>query len=156
MKFQHGTQITPRAVSSPVVQNVELDPNTKYQLAAIARVEKMLARIARKISDVTRPVDEYSIVGVSAASAAVSTVEVLPQYDGINELIESILVTGPVSTAFTLQLGDRELSLTTDTRGYAILAPVGMMLSRNDRRVLTSATSGAWTLELMGHADERY
>src|SRR5437870_1296602 len=89
--------------SAPVVEvlNTEIEPNTKYLLVALTRIHKALGPIARGITDLTKQVDEYSIVG-SGGSSNVSTVEVLPVFDTLSELITSILVTGPVTTAFTL------------------------------------------------------
>lgn len=154
-KIQHGARIDPRMVEPVSVPDIEMEPGQKSQLVALARIERALQIIARKLVSQSKYVDEYQIVGgYSAISTAI--VEVQPQYDTLNELITSILVTGPASTAFTLQVGDRNWGLTTDTRGLAVIAPVAMMLGRNDRRLLTSLTPGNWTLELMGNADERY
>lgn len=154
-KIQSGARIDPRMAEPVTVPDIEMEPGQKYHLVALARIERVLETIARKLVSQSKYVDEYQIVGgYSAISTA--TVEVMPQFDTMNELITSILVTGPVSTAFTLQVGDRNWGLTTDARGLAVIAPVVIMLGRNDRRILTSVTPGNWTLELMGSADERY
>lgn len=67
--------------------------------------------------------------------------------------------TGPQLTAasgFTLQLGDRTWSLTLPATGFLVIgAPIGLILARNDVRQLTTLISGQWTLELMGHCDDR-
>jgi hypothetical protein len=57
---------------------------------------------------------------------------------------------------FTLQLGDRQWSLTMPASGVLVIAPLSLMLSRADRRLVSSASPGNWTLELMGWGDERY
>ena len=143
-------------MAEPVtVPDIEMEPGQKFQLVALARIERALETIARKLVSQSKFVDEYSTVG-GYTGISTANVEVQPQFDTMNELITSVLVTGPVSVAFTLQLGDRNWSLSTDARGLAVIAPVSLMLGRNDRRLLTSITAGNWTLELMGNADERY
>jgi len=154
-KQQHGAPLFTRTAQPVSVPDMELQPSEKATLVALARIERALGTIARKLVSVSKAVDEYQIVG-GYTGTSTATIEVQPQFDIINEQITSIFVTGPVSTAFTLQLGDRNWTLTTDTRGMAVIAPVGILLGRNDRRILTSATPGNWTLELMGNADERY
>jgi len=57
---------------------------------------------------------------------------------------------------FTLQFGDRYfngLSLPSD--GCFEMSPKGILLAPSDRRILVSAFSAAWTLELIGFADVR-
>lgn len=131
-------------------------PPERFVVIALSRIHKNLGKLARGMDDKSRPVDEYQVNAVYSVSEQISTVEVLPQFDMIAERITSVLVTGPPATAFTLQLGDRSFSLLTDTSGRLILSRTGFMLSRNDRRILTSSTAGNWTLELFGFADERY
>lgn len=154
-KIAPGGVVPVRRAPTTQVLDQEMSPIENYMVVAVSRIQKILAGLARQLQDFTKPVDEYSIVS-SYTPAGEVAIEVLPTYDTINEKIESILVTGPVTTAFTLQLGDRTWTLTTDVSGKVILAPVAVMLARNDRRLLTSATNGNWNLELMGHADERY
>jgi hypothetical protein len=157
VKFQPGTSISPRAEHKVSTALAEIEPPEKYHLVALARIERILQRIARKVADVSKPVDEYSIADAGFTATGVVTVEVLPQYELISEIIESIIVTGPTAASFSLALGDRFYdSMSLPGTGLLVIAPVAIMLGRNDRRVLTSTTSGPWTLELMGHADERY
>lgn len=125
-------------------------------MVALARIHKNISKIARQLDDTSRPVDEYQVNATYNAVEAVTTVEVQPQFDTVSESIRSVLVTGPATTAFTLQLGDRFFNVLTDVQGKFLLANVALMLSRNDRRLLTSATGGNWTLELMGYGDERF
>jgi hypothetical protein len=154
-KVAPGGVIPVRNAPTTQVIDQEMRPVENYMIVAVSRIQKQLAGLARQLQDLTKPVDEYSIVS-SYTPAGEAAVEVLPTFDTINEKIESIIVTGPVTTAFTLQLGDRTWNLSTDATGKVILAPVAVMLSRNDRRLLTSVTNGNWNLELMGHADERF
>lgn len=154
-KIAPGGTVPVRRMPAVRVDDSEMSPVENYMIVAVSRIQKMLQGLSRQLQDLTKPVDEYSIVGGYSASNE-NTVEVLPTYDSINEKIDSIIITGPVTTAFTLQLGDRNWTMSTDATGKVIIAPVGIMLSRNDRRILTSVTAGNWTLELMGYADERY
>lgn len=154
-KIAPGGEIPVRRQPQVQVPDQEMTPPERYMIIAVSRIQKSLAGLARQLQDFTKPVDEYSIVS-SYSTANEASVEVQPTFDTINEKIESIIVTGPPATAFTLNLGDRQWSLVTDASGKVILAPVAVLLSRNDRRLLTSATSGNWNLELMGHADERF
>lgn len=154
-KIQPGARIDPRSEPVVTVPDIEMEPGQKFMLVALARIERALEGIGRKLVSQSKLVDEYNTVG-GYTGVSTANVEVQPQFDTISELITSILVTGPASTAFTLILGDRNLTLTTDTRGIASIGPIGMMLTRNDRRLLTSPTPGNWFLELMGNADERY
>ena len=154
-KLQHGSEISTRAVPKVQVPYQDIDPGTQYMLTALARIHRVMKGLAEQALDFTRPVDEYAIVG-GYTGVGDSFVEVQPQFDTMSERIESVIVTGPVTTAFTLQLGDRNWTLSTDATGKVVLAPVSLQLGRNDRRLLTSATAGNWTLELMGHGDKRF
>lgn len=154
-KIAPGGVIPVRRMPSVRVEDSEMTPVENYMVVAVSRIQKILQALSRQLQDFTKPVDEYSIVGGYSPSNE-STIEVLPTYDTINERIESVFITGPVSTAFTLQLGDRNWSMTTDATGKVVIAPVAILMGRNERRILTSATAGNWTLELMGHADERF
>jgi hypothetical protein len=55
---------------------------------------------------------------------------------------------------FTLQLGDRYWNLALTNTGILEFS-TKLLLSRTDKRLLTSIFPGAWTLELMGYADVR-
>lgn len=145
-----------RNAEEPGVSDTETMPPEKFVMVAIARIHKNLSKIARMLDDTSRPVDEYQVNATYSAVENITTVEVLPQFDIYNESIRSVFVTGPPSTAFTLQLGDRFFTVLTDASGRFLISNVSIMLSRNDRRILTSSTGGNWTLELMGFADERF
>lgn len=154
-KLQHGSVLPVRNAPQVETKDVPFSEPEKYILVALNKFRESLRRLAMQVDDRTRPVDEYQTESTESP-LGLTTIEVLPQFDQIAERIESILVTGPPNTAFTLQVGDRYLTMTTDAIGKALLAPVSMLLQRNDRRVITSATSGNWFFELMGWADERY
>jgi hypothetical protein len=137
------------------VSDIQATVAEKYQLVALERIRSVLGGLARQLEDTTRPVDEYQVNAVYSELESLSTLEVLPQFE-ISERIESIVATGPPATTFNLQLGDRYWDLVTDASGKVVIAPISMLLNRNDRRILTSTTAGDWTLELMGNADARY
>lgn len=143
---------TRNAMQQPV-PDTEPEPDTKFQLIAMERIRREMEGIRRKIADITRPVDEY--VSQTLLGSSESFLEVLPQFDTLNERIESVIVTGPAGLV-TVQVGDREWSLTIPASGILVIAPVSLLLARNDRRTVTSATPGNYGLELMGWADERY
>lgn len=154
-KIAPGQELPVR--QAPRVQTLaeEIEAPYKYMLVALSRIHKILGDLAKRAQDYTKPVDEYS-TGSEYIGANVTTVEAQPTYDRMPERITSILVTGPVSTACQVQAGDRYWNLATDATGKIVIAPVSMLLSRNDRRILTSVTPGNWTLELMGWGDERF
>jgi hypothetical protein len=134
----------------------EIPVSPKHVLIALERVKKEANGIARKIADVTKPVDEYSTGQEWNETQSVTSVIVNPQFDKSSERIECVIVTGPASTAFTLSLGDRTWNVLTDARGLFSINGCGILLDKNDNRKLTATTAGNWTLELTGYADERY
>lgn len=154
-KLQQGSVLPVRNYPKTETKDVPFTEPEKYMLVAIDHLRRSMRRLAMQVDDRTRPVDEYQTQSTDSP-IGLTTIETQPQFDQIAERIESILVVGPPNTAFTLQIGDRFLTMTTDAIGKALLAPVSMLLQRNDRRVITSAVAGNWFLELMGWADERY
>lgn len=154
-KIQQGGAVPVRNMPSVSVTDSENTPAENFVILAMARIQKSLAAVERHVRNYTRLVDEYAVVS-SYTAAGESVVEVQPVFDVPSERIESIIVIGPPATAFTLQLGDRFWNLTTDATGRVVMASISMLLSRNDRRILTSVTAGNWNLELMGYADERF
>lgn len=154
-KLQHGSVLPVRNAPQVETKDVPFSEPEKYILVALNRFRESLHRLAMQVDDRTRPVDEYATQSTDSP-IGLTTIEALPQFDQIAERIESILVVGPTNTAFTLQVGDRFLTMSTDATGKAVIAPVSMLLQRNDRRVITSAVAGNWFFELMGWADERY
>jgi hypothetical protein len=123
------------------------------QLGAGALLEQ-LETIARAAENRANVVDEYNSAPITGAGSAASF-SVMPNYEFMPEKIESIIITGPTG-AITLQLGDRVWALTIPTSGVLVIAPVAILLSRGDARVLTPASAGIFTLELMGVADRRF
>jgi hypothetical protein len=138
----------------PEIQAPDIDqaPN-QYIVKGLFKLHDQMQHMARIIDDRSRPVDEYRTQTLVADTEL--TFSIQPQYDQINERIESVIVTGPAG-AVTLQLGDRFWSLVIPATGVIVIAPVSFLLSRNDYRTLTSATPGDYGLELMGWADGRY
>lgn len=154
-KIAPGGVIPVRNMPTVRVEDSQNSPAENYVIVAMARIQRIMQGLARQLEDRTKLVDEYSVVQEYITNN-ILVVEVLPTFDTINEKIESVIITGPVTTAFTLQLGDRYWSMSTDATGKCLLAPVAILLGRNDRRILTGASAGNWNLELMGIADERY
>jgi hypothetical protein len=146
--------IIPIAPVLAKVSGPDLPPASKMTLVALNRLEKGIAALARTAQDVSHVVDEYSTESVTVDN--ILTINVFPEYDKMAERIESVIVTGPPSTAFTLTLGDRTWYVLTNTTGLFHIPYAGLLLARNDVRQLVSATAGNWTLELTGYADERY
>jgi hypothetical protein len=159
-KLGSGTRtigsIPVRQVAPPVkTPDAEIDTPSKYTLIALNRIHEDLAGLGRQLENQTLPVDEYQVNSIYNQTTLTTSVEVLPQFE-ISEKIQSIFITGPVSTACVLTLGDRSLNMATDATGTITIAPVAFLLDRSERRILTSVTPGNWTLELMGYADVRY
>jgi hypothetical protein len=109
---------------------------------------------ARVIRYATRNVDQYEINPVGDPTVSTGFIELFSDFDRIDEIIESVLVTGPVSTAFALQLGKRSLNLLTNAQGFCLIAPIRMKLAKTDTRTLTPSAAGDWTFELMGRPDD--
>lgn len=123
----------------------------KYIALALVHLHEQLGEAAKLLEDKSRPVDTYRPQSLIADSETVITV--LPAFE-INEVIESIIVSGPPS-AVTLQLGDRVWPLTIPASGILVIAPIALRLGRNDTRQLVAAVAGDYTFELMGYADNR-
>jgi hypothetical protein len=133
-----------RVVRAPIFVADEQDPQSSSDVHEV-RMADLLADIADKTYDDTRRVDEYQDGG------SVTTLEVLPIFE-LPEVIESIIITAPAG-AVTLQLGNRSWALTIPAAGILVISPIAIRLNRHDRRVLTSASAVAMSLELMGYAD---
>lgn len=113
-------------------------------------VDRYLGIIAaREINEAAR-VEEYA--GESQEGPTGETILIaVPDFER-TECITEVLVTGPVTTAFTLQLGDRFMSLSTDATGKCLLSPVSFSLGATAHRQLVSVTNGDWFLHLAGYA----
>lgn len=126
-------------------------------------LEEMMKRFAMSISDLSslienrsHTVDEYRVQSLNGETT--TQITLLPDYDMFDEIIESIIVTGPTTggIAFTLQLGKRAWNLQLPSSGILVISPVRVNLSRDANRFLTTSTAGDWSVELMGYADIRY
>jgi hypothetical protein len=152
-KLPPDSRISTRQPVDYRTADAEQESETFEQLG-LRDLREELKNIARKIENVGNPVDEYNSASVSGAgSSAVLTVQ--PTYEFMPEKITAIIVTGPTGV-IKLQLGDRIWSLTIPAAGILVIAPVAIMLSRTDDRILTPQTPGAYTLELCGIADRRF
>jgi hypothetical protein len=135
-----GKPIVPIAPVPAKVPDVDIPTPTKYLLVALTRLERILGPLSRRIADVTKPVDEYSTESVTTDN--LTTVTVYPEYDKAAERIEAIIVTGPPSAPFSLQLGDRNWDALTDVTGLFHASGLGILLSRGDDRILTATGTG--------------
>lgn len=124
----------------------------EYLAVGMHAMISQLGDLARQVDNRSRVVDEYQVQSSTVAAESVVTVQ--PIFDFVPEKIESVIITGPPGN-ITLQLGDRFWNLTIPATGVIVIAPVGILLNRNDLRQLTG-TSGSYSLELMGIADERF
>lgn len=139
--------------------NDEMTTEERAKLGVQFQQRQLLERIARQLYDHSNPVDEWS--SSSGVDIATGSVEIMPDYE-IPERIESITASLPVGiTSAVLQLGQRYVVLysgpATVVQTLINLNDLGMILGRNDKRVLTLAgvlTSGYY-INLAGHCLER-
>jgi hypothetical protein len=139
-----------RQQSGISAQDIEQAP-LKYMALALTHLHEQIASLAKMAQDNSRPVDEYTPQTLS--TEAESLIYVQPDWD-MDELIESVVIVGPPGNV-QLQLGDRTWPLTIPATGFIVIAPIAMRLSRSDNRFLTASAAGNYTVELMGHADNR-
>lgn len=155
-KIQPGSRINIRDVPNVTLPDVESEP-VKYVMTGIMHLAGKLEQLQFIADDYSRPVDEYNVQGSQTTGSAGETlVSVQPVYDQISEKITSMIVTGPAAGVCQVILGDRYWNLVIPATGIIVVAPIAILLSRSDSRVLTSVTSGDWGLELMGVASERF
>lgn len=135
----------------------ELTPHEQAVLGNLYQQRELLLRIARQVYDHSNPVDEWE----SQTTAPPATVELFPDYE-IPERIDCITASLPVGvTSAVLQLGQRYLTLysgaATTVQTIVHLPVTGMILVRNDRRVLTftGALTSGFYLGLTGYCLER-
>ena len=155
-KLQPGTSFPTRIVpegTQPIdVPDAEIEPPKFYQEWALTRIKRSLDSIAAMLPDMTRLFDETAGETVYNETTGETQLNCIAEWEPASELITMILVTGPPSTAFTLQLGNRAMNMLTDASGKLLLAPVQIIVKPTSLRQLTSATAGQWFLELAGHA----
>jgi len=125
-----------------------------YESLGLERLADTIDLIARGAENRSFRVDEYNSAAITGAGSSASVV-VQPTYEYMPERIESIVITGPTG-AVSLAIGDRIWPLTIPASGILVIAPLSLLLSRTDARILTPASAGVFTLELMGFADRRY
>jgi hypothetical protein len=152
-KLQHGASLPVRNLPSPVIHTAdeELPVPERYLEWIVTKVHRHLEQIANEAIAKARIVEEYT--NGSFQSATQETILTLvPDYSPASERITGILVTGPTTTAFTLQLGDRYLVLNTGVGGYVTINHLCITLKPTSQRILTSATPGDWFFQLTGYA----
>jgi hypothetical protein len=150
-KLQPGSMLPVRTAIAPGVADAEKEPPKYYTEYALTRIARNMDRIAKLVLRLESAVEEYE-TNSTEGPEGITTITVQPDYYQKVECITSVLVAGPPSTAFTLQLGGRYLSLVTDVSGKVLLAPVAFYLKPSDPRILTSVTEGNWFLQLSGNA----
>jgi hypothetical protein len=144
-----------RAKDTPIgTEDVE-QVSPGFLAESLLRFREALSELAIQARNRGFLVDEYNSAPITGAATA-STVTVLPTYEYMPEKIEAILITGPPAAAITVTIGDRVWSLIIPAAGVLTIAPVGIVLGRNDLRQLFCSTPGTFTLELMGIADRRF
>jgi hypothetical protein len=152
-KMQHGASLPVRNLPSPVIHTAdeELPVPERYLEWIVTKVHRHLEQLANEAIARARVVEEYT--NGSFQSATQETILTLvPDYSPASERITSILVAGPTTTAFTLQLGDRYLVMNTGTQGFVAIHGLCITLKPTSQRILTSATPGDWYLQLSGYA----
>lgn len=155
-KLPHDAVISPRSsANDPIRAEDEETPSPAYLASGLLRYREALTEIARQAENRSYPVDEYNTVPLSGGSTG-TLLTIMPIYDMMPEKIESIIVSGPAAATATLTLGDRQLPLIMPASGIVVIAPVAILLGRNDARQLASAVPGIWFVELMGIADKRF
>ena len=153
-KLPPDARIPVRGSNAPIgAQDVE-QFSPEFIAAGMLAMREALGDIARQAENRSNPVDEYNSAPITGA-ATESVVTVLPTYEYMPEKIESVIVGGPTGLV-TIQLGDRVWSVTIPASGILVIAPVAMILGRNDARTLTAQTPGQYFLELMGIGDRRF
>ena len=141
----HGRN--PGKVETNDIEKVPL----KYVALAMLHLRNQMANLAKMAEDNSRPVDEYNKQTLAPESETILTIQ--PDWE-VTEVIKSVMITGPTG-AVVVQLGDRTWNITIPASGFVVIAPVAFFLSRSDVRQLTASTAGEYTLELMGHCDNR-
>jgi hypothetical protein len=147
-----GTQLhvrNPEPTDVPDRETVD----AHFIATAMVEMTRQLKALAKMAADVTKPVDEYQPQELLAESE--TNIFLQPNWE-YTEKIETVLITGPVNAAVTVQLGDRTWNLLIGVSGFINLQHLGLLLGRSDNRILTATVPGNYTFELMGHADVRW
>jgi hypothetical protein len=139
-RFPPGASLPLRNSPSSFVPNEEVQPPKHFLEWAQARLLRHADRLVAFLNDYTRIVEEYQGESTESAEGATSLF-VIADYSPASELINEVLVCGPPQTPFTLQLGSRYLTLTTDAQGKVLLSPVSFKLKPDDIRQLTAPST---------------
>ena len=155
-KLPHDAVISPRSSAGNLIGAEDEEQTSPGFIAeGLLSYREALTNLARQAENRSHPVDEYNTVPLSGGSSGV-LLTIMPTYEYMPEKIESVIVSGPPAATATLTLGDRQLPLVVPASGVIVIAPVAIILGRNDTRQLTSAAAGIWFVELMGIADKRF
>lgn len=154
-KLPPGAAITVRDTGAPIRAEDQEQFSPEFVAAGLLQLREALGTLARQTENRSNPVDEYNTASYDV-NATTAIVTLQPTYEYMPEKIISILIAGPPAAAVTLWLGDRILPLVIPAAGILPVGPVALILGRNDRRQLTSATPGTYFLEIMGWADKRF
>jgi hypothetical protein len=151
-KLPPGSSLPVRNLPGPIATTQhEIQPTPRYVVDKLEEATRYLGVLYAAEVNRSNMVEEYA--GESVESPTGETqLNVIPDFSPASECITQVLVTGPVTTAFVLQLGDRYMSMSTDATGKCLLSPVAMILKPTSNRQLTSATPGDWFLHLSGYA----
>jgi hypothetical protein len=148
-----GKPIHIREPEKVEVKDVEREP-MKFVALALIGLREHVKGLSQMISDKTKSIDEFNVQ--SPVALGITNLEINPQYEH-PVIIDAIIITGPAAATATIQLGDRYWNVIVPATGVLFIgAPLGITLSRNDRRILTPTIPGvSWTFELTGHGDSR-
>ena len=149
-KIQPGGEEHLRQPVKPGVPNIEQEP-MKYIALALVHLRNTFGKVPKMLEDMSRPLDDYRVQTLTPDSE--SNITLQPQYE-TPELIRSVLITGPTGNV-TVQLGSRVWNLVIPATQFILISPLWLQIGRDEPRILTAQTPGDYTMELMGHADER-
>jgi hypothetical protein len=139
-KFPPGSSLPVRNSPRSFVPDQEVQPPKHFLEWAQARLLRHADRLVAFANDYMRLVEEYQGESTESPEGATS-LSVIADYSPASELITEVLVCGPPQTPFTLQLGSRYLTLTTNQQGVLLLSPVSFKLKPDDQRILTAPST---------------
>lgn len=154
MKLQPGTKVRSERVvrthkSEPwETTDIDVAPEAKWMLNTLARLYGELKNLSKIVEDRTKPVDEFT---PQTTMSTELTLEIQPTYE-IPVRVTSILVTGPAGQTVTVTVGPRNWTVVIPASGVLVIAPISMIVNREDHRTITATVAGDYSLELMGWA----
>lgn len=154
-KLPPGTAFPVRDKEEPIRTGDTEQTSPEFIARGLLKLQETLGELARQTENRGKPVDEYNTTPLTGA-ATESTLTVQPTYEMMPEKIVGVIVSGPPTTAVTIILGDRQWPVIIPAVGILVIAPIAIILGRNDPRQIVSATPGQFFLELMGYADARF